>query len=404
MTHRPATPHLLCAALALLLGTAAHAQDAGDDNALAEARAELTRAAARVAELSEERIADDARIGELRQRLAGRPVLGVLLAPDPQAGVRIAGVTPGSAADEAGLRSGDRLVSIDGTRILGSSGELRAANARKLLGRLSADAPVRLGYERDDRAATVAVTPRVGRGAVLLRDTDLSEALLAARTQASEGLRQATAAMRNVQMPDIAAEVQAALAASDISAEVQAALAETNIAAEVRAALAGSGLSADCDGEDCAPPMLLSAFRWNGLNLATVDPQLGRYFGTEHGVLVLSSGELGGLQAGDVIQRIDGRAVRTPREVMAALRDKPADAKVSVTYLRDRKSASTQITVPRLRPLHIPAPPAPPRPPKPPAAPDARAPEAPPPPKPPAPPAAAATAAPPAAFVTVASR
>ncbi|MEZ0472750.1 PDZ domain-containing protein [Luteimonas salinilitoris] len=389
MTRSPLIPRFLCAALALLFGGAAHAQQAEDDKALAEARAELARAAALVAELSEERIAGDARIGELRQRLAGRPVLGVLLAPDPQAGVRIAGVTPDGAAAEAGLRSGDRLASIDGSRILGSSGELRAANARKLLAGLSADTPVRLGYERDDRSAMVTVTPRIGRGAVLLRDTDLSEALLEARTQASEGLRQATDAMRDVQMPDIAAEVQAALAATDISAEVQAALAESNIAAEVRRALSGSGLSTDCDGDDCAPPMLLSAFRWSGLNLATIDPQLGRYFGTSRGVLVLSSGELDGLQAGDVIQRIDGRDVGTPREVMAALRDKPADAKVPVTYLRDRKSATTPITVPKLRPLRIPAPPAPPRPPKPPAPPDARAPEAPPaPPKPPAPPAA----------------
>ncbi|WP_407352618.1 PDZ domain-containing protein [Luteimonas sp. R10] len=387
-TRSPFTPRFLGAALALLLGGAAHAQQTEDDGALAEARAELARAAARVAELSQERIAGDARIGELQQRLAGRPVLGVLLAPDPRAGVRIAGVTPDGAAAEAGLRGGDRLVSIDGSRILGSSAELRAANARKLLAGLAAENPVRLGYERDGRAATVAVTPKVGRGALLLRDGDLSEALLAARIQAREGLEQATAAMRDVRMPDIAAEVRAALAASDVSAEVQAALAEADIAAELRTALAASGLSADCGGEHCAPPMLLSAFRWNGLNLAEIDPQLGRYFGAERGVLVLSTGDLDGLQPGDVIQRIDGREVDTPREAMAALRDKPADAKVSVAYLRDRKAATTQVTVPKLRSLRIPAPP---RPPRPPAAPGARAPETPPaPPKPPAPPAAAA--------------
>src|SRR3546814_7211570 len=57
-----------------------------------------------------------------------------------------------------------------------------------------------------------------------------------------------------------------------------------------------------CKGKDCGTPALMSAFRWNGLNLATVDKQLGRYFGTDHGVLVLSNGELAGLHAGDVIQ------------------------------------------------------------------------------------------------------
>src|SRR3546814_1216413 len=38
-----------------------------------------------------------------------------------------------------------------------------------------------------------------------------------------------------------------------------------------------------CKGKDCDMPTLMSAFRWNGLNLATVDKQLGRYFGTDHG-------------------------------------------------------------------------------------------------------------------------
>src|SRR5690606_22445371 len=85
-----------------------------------------------------------------------------------------------------------------------------------------------------------------------------------------------------------------------------------------------------CKGKDCDMPALMSAFRWNGLNLATVDKQLGSYFGTDHGVLVLSSGELDGLQAGDVIRRIDGKAVASPREAMAAMGNKPGGATVSI--------------------------------------------------------------------------
>ncbi|MDH5822950.1 PDZ domain-containing protein [Luteimonas sp. RD2P54] len=368
MTRFPFNRCALAVALAVFAG-AAWAQDGSDRDALAEARAELARAAARVAELSENSVAGQARIAELRERLAGRPVLGVVLAADAEAGVRIAGVTPGSAADEAGLRSGDRLVSVDGTRILGSSGELRAANARKLLGRLSAETPVRIGYQRDGRVVNVAVTPRTERTVAVLRgtDIDMAEVVRAAQAGASEGLDLAAAAMRDIQMPDIAAEV--------------------------RAALAQSGLDSDCEGEACAPPMLLSAFRWHGLNLAEVDPQLGRYFGAERGVLVLSADGLDGLQPGDVIQRIDGREVGTPREAMAALRDQPADARVEVGYLRDRKPATTRITVPELRALRIPVPPAPPRPPAPGAA--GNPPPAPAaPPAPPAPPRTSAGIAP----------
>src|SRR3546814_12790913 len=63
-----------------------------------------------------------------------------------------------------------------------------------------------------------------------------------------------------------------------------------------------------CKGTDCDMPTLMSAFRWNGLNLATVDKQLGRYFGTAHGVRVLSNGDLAVLQAGGRIRAITAQA------------------------------------------------------------------------------------------------
>jgi hypothetical protein len=160
---------------------------------------------------------------------------------------------------------------------------------------------------------------------------------------------------------------------------------DPGFAEEIRREVARIG---ECDGKDCKAPRLLSALRWNGLNLASVDPQLGRYFGTDGGVLVLSTGELAGLQPGDVIQRVDGKPVETPREVMDVLREKPADAKVAVAYLRDRKSGSTQVTVPKLVPsLLPPVPPAPPAPPAPPSPSASKAPPKPPaPPRPPQPP------------------
>ena len=120
-------------------------------------------------------------------------------------------------------------------------------------------------------------------------------------------------------------------------------------------------------------PMLAEAFRWNGLNLASVDANLGRYFGTSKGVLVLSTGpDLQGLQAGDVIQKIAGRVVNTPRDAMEALRAKDANAMALVEYMRDRKTASTRVKVPDVSFIPPPPPPAPPAPP--------RAPKAPPPP------------------------
>ena len=102
---------LSIAALALATGLvfATQAQDDAAEAAkrkeLATAQAELQRAAKRVAELSR-----DQEIASLKRHVERRPMLGVLLAPDPQVGVRITGVTPVCGAARAGLRAGDLLV------------------------------------------------------------------------------------------------------------------------------------------------------------------------------------------------------------------------------------------------------------------------------------------------------
>lgn len=338
-------PVALAVVLALLLaGATAGAQEARQapkanpaaEAELATAREALERAAKRVVELSRE-LGHEDQMRHAERRVVRKPVLGVLLAPDPQSGVRIAGVTPDSAAAKGGLRSGDRLISIDGQQVLGSSGELRVENARKLLGKLDTKTPVRVVYVRDGRNGVATVTPKLDQQVFLLR----GDAPMAFGHET---------------------------------------LLPPGMAPKIHRELIRIGPGGDCKGEDCKLPMLAEAFRWHGLNLASVNPQLGRYFGTDRGVLVLSTGpELAGLQAGDVIRKVDGKVVGTPREAMEALRAKPADSMVAIDYLRDRKPASAKMKVPEALPLRVPMPPMPPRPPKPPATP---APPAPPPPPP----------------------
>lgn len=330
---------------ALLAGGHAQAQDAprAPKDAAAQraqleaARADMERATRRFVEMSQ-RLGMQTQEFRFEHPLAARPMLGVLLAPDADAGVRIAGVTPGSAAEKAGLRSGDRLLAIDGHDVLGSNADLRVANARRLLGKLDARTPVRIAYLRDGRRATVSATP-----------------------QREERIAFWGGVPPVAPIPPVPPEID-----QRIQSEI------VRIAPDAR-----------CAGEHCGLPMLAEAFRWNGLNLASVDPQLGRYFGTDSGVLVLSTGPaLAGLQPGDVLRSVDGKPVRTPRDAMAALDAHPAGTQVAVEYLRDRHGASTRITVPKAMPLRFPAPPAPPAPPTPPAA-APRLPAAPPAPPPP---------------------
>jgi len=355
MNSFAAVPTTLSISLCLLLGgmasaraqtAAPRATEATNTRELATARADLARAARRVADLSRGKagIAPEVRI---QRQVIRKPVIGVLLAPDEQSGVRIAGVTPDGGAAKAGLKTGDRIVSVNGQQILGSNSQLRVANTRTLLGKLEAGEPTKIGYARDGRTAMVGVTPQIDEHVFVWNGGDGGPTKAGSRMVVPQG--EAGVFAFNSDDFDF-----------DFDTDAMA----TGIAPEIRKEILRIGPNGSCKGNACRAPMLMSAFRWNGLNLASVDAQLGRYFGTDRGVLVLSNGELNGLQAGDVIQRIDGKPVANPREAMAALRGKPDGAKVAIDYLRDRRTGNTQVTVPKLMPLPIPpAPPAPPAPP-----------------------------------------
>ena len=110
-----------------------------------------------------------------------------------------------------------------------------------------------------------------------------------------------------------------------------------------------------------APRAFAFATRWSGMNLAELNPQLGRYFGANAGVLVLSpKTEFPQLQAGDVITKVDGKAVVRSRDVLEAIRGRKEGEKVALSILRDRKPQSVSISMPKMPPMP-PMPPGPPR-------------------------------------------
>src|SRR5690606_7317117 len=79
---------------------------------------------------------------------------------------------------------------------------------------------------------------------------------------------------------------------------------------------------------------------WWGLNLAPVNADLGRYFGTDRGALVMAADadSVPGGRAGDVITRVGEVTVARPEDVMRALRERPAGSDVEVSVLRERKT------------------------------------------------------------------
>lgn len=285
------------------------------------------------------------------ERMNPKPGIGIVMSPNTAAnGVLIGAVTPDGPAAKAGLRSGDVLLGVDGKSI-GGSGKAGVDKARELLSNLKVGQNVQLLYARAGKS-----------GKANVKVDNIGRAMMFGDMERGFAPRPNTHSKRIVMGGPEGGE----------NVEIMA--------------FAECGKTGK---KDCAPPRIFEALRWQGLNLASVDAQLGRYFGTEKGVLVISAGPgMKNLQSGDVIQRVESSATESPRDVMRVLRNKKVGEKVILSVLRDRKALSLEITTPETKTMpFLPPPPAPPAPPAPPRAPGAIPPAPAAPPAPPAPPA-----------------
>jgi S1-C subfamily serine protease len=118
----------------------------------------------------------------------------------------------------------------------------------------------------------------------------------------------------------------------------------------------------------------------SGLELVSMTPRLGQYFGTDKGLLVVRMPADSGLplQEGDVLQDIAGRVPENPEHALRILRTFQPGEKVAIRLLRMRRPLDVEVTVPAeglgglrpfTRPLPAPAPAVAPPPPPPPSAP-----------------------------------
>lgn len=374
--------------LAIAMAMPAHA--AGTDvteemtAAMREARAELREARNELRALTR-------RIGELQRRtgeLDGktlsftylsdpkRAMVGVVL-DQRDDGVFIAAVTPGGPAEKAGIRAGDKLVSVGGKAIAQpADGKARTpgealfadgsvVQARDLIGRLEPGQKVDLVVERDGKRQSLQVAAE--------RRESWDWPMLAGSMPALAPL--AEIAPMTVTVPNVRVIVERGEGDGGVHTEVIDREIAGNIDREMRRV------------------MVMRGGALFDLKLSPVNPDLGRYFGTDSGVLVLDKGSdtLKELRTGDVITSIAGRRVESTTDAMRALADHEAGSTVNVEVMRDRKRTVLVVEVPERDAMDfmIPAPPAPPAPPSAPRAP-APAPKAAPAPAPmavPAPPA-----------------
>jgi C-terminal processing protease CtpA/Prc len=297
---------------------------------LDKARAELDRAAREVAELSMKLGGNTRRDVLYIDGGPRRSMLGVQIDPESgKDGARVRSVSPGGPAEEAGLLTGDVIVALDGKTISGSEHSGRVLVEQMRAVKPEQKVKVRVLRQGKNKDLIVLARPMFGM------------------TTRGPGDEQ----MFNIQLPD-------------------------------GGAMAGMRMGGDF-------PMVQDFrgfFRgeFEGLELASITPKLGAYFGASNGVLVVQAPENAAfkLEDGDVIQSIDGRKPDDGAHALRILRSYKSGEKLNLNVLRQRKSLTLAITMPErsdvMERFEFPAmPPSPPVPPLPPMAPMTGAPGAP---------------------------
>ena len=328
----------------------AQAQRAEADKSRAEAEVELGRMREQMRELSRKMADLSIKLGDVgprtyAYRYLGNPeraMLGVVLAPAKQ-GVRISGVTPGGPAEKAGVRNGDVVIAIDGKTVSGED------DAMERLHDLKIDQSVKLTVQRDGKNSDLAVKAERREPynlAYAFGNSDMPDVDIEGHDESHEFLP-----------PDFHDRVQAQVDRAMRRAQI------TERDAERIAERAGHQAERALQHLHISTP-------WWGLNLASLNPDLGNYFGTDKGALVLSADEsLQALKPGDIVQQVDGEKVERPEDALRLLREQRPGTELKVQVLRQHKPLTLSMKAPEWKGMFVPRPPVPPAPPAPPTAP-----------------------------------
>jgi len=216
-------------------------------------------------------------------------------AADDKLGARIEAVTPGGPADKAGLKAGDIITRFSGTALGGVATEEDEASGpgMKLIELARALDP----------GDTVQVEYR--------RGTATNKATLVAADLSGEHSLSVTGPEGEWRIPELMGEFP----------KMQM----------------GPGGFAWTMGD-----------AWGGIELVSLNPELGEYFGTREGVLVVRASEDSTLplKGGDVIVAIGGRKPTSPMHAMRILRSYEEGETVSIEVLRKQKRTTLSWKVP----------------------------------------------------------
>jgi S1-C subfamily serine protease len=227
--------------------------------------------------------------------VGGRPRIGVMIdaradADSDKIGARIKEVTPAGPADKAGLKAGDIITSFNGTALGGikSDDEDESGPGQKLIDlaqKLDVGDTVTVQYRRGTETRTARI---------IAEDVKMSMRMWMPHMQD----------LPRMKMPDF-------------------------------------------DGDDGDFRVFIND-RFSDLDLVDLNPDLGEYFGSKTGVLVVkaSSDSTIPLKAGDVILKIDGREPKSVSQADRILRSYDSGETAKLEVMRKQKRITVSWAVP----------------------------------------------------------
>jgi len=286
--------------------------------------------------------------------LGDKPVIGILLGKSSEEGLELIGVSPDGPAERAGLQQGDVVTSIRGVDLTGLQDKGARDTLIDVMSDVSAGEELAISVIRNGEPWNYNVTaeqrePRSWQSMVRL-------------PEGAPGEPGAPGAPRvhveRIVVPDIDQEALAIQIKeiTDHADQLQYMFISRN----------GETVEFDHDFDiDIDPEQFsgigkhafITANAWfgtpatAGLELVSVNPELGRYFKAEKGVLVVKAREDNAyeLQAGDVIGAIDDREVNSPADLLRVLRDAEPGSSIELNIIRDRRNKTLNAVIPENR-------------------------------------------------------
>lgn len=261
-------------------------------------------------------------------------------------GAVVQAVTPDSPANDAGIQTGDIITVFNGTRLAAVSGRVPGQVLVDEAQKLDPGDTARITLRRGGTTKTVSVVAR-----------DMGDTYIYGFGTGPDA--RWGGQVRTGMLLDSVAKIRALTADSAVKQALRAReltdqMLRTRVYdSEVAKSLTGARQAMERARVELSPltrskVLVTLGERWSDMELTALSPELGSYFGTTNGLLVVrapSDSSLA-LKGGDVILKIGDRVPTSPSHAMRIFASYQPGEKIQLDVMRNKKRITLSTTVP----------------------------------------------------------